>query len=270
MQDTLATTITSRRREQRARGGVPQPVDLLVDRGVLLDVEVLRRDVRLGLVVVVVRDEVLDRVLGEELAELVAELRRQRLVVRDHERGPLDLLDRERHRGRLARAGHPEQRLEAVALLDALRERRERLRLVCDWAVGGVDAELGHPVETSAAGGALGAARRCSRCRISAADLAAGPTSASRPTRRASAHEHLAPRGRADGPRRSPDAPRRARWQPRRASRRPRGSAPRPSCRRPCTGGPRLRRRRRSPAGRGRPAGAEIHRVRASPGRLYP
>ena len=107
-------------REQRARGGVAQPVDLLVDRGVLLDVEVLGRDVRLGLVVVVVGDEVLDRVLGEELAELVAELGRERLVVRDHERRPLDLLDRERHRRRLARAGDAEQRLEAVAVLDAL------------------------------------------------------------------------------------------------------------------------------------------------------
>ena len=93
-------------REQRARGGVPKAVDLLVDRGVLLDVEVLRRDVRLRLVVVVVRDEVLDRVLREELPELVAELGGERLVVGDHERRPLDLLDRERHRGRLARAGH--------------------------------------------------------------------------------------------------------------------------------------------------------------------
>ena len=43
-------------------------------------------DVRLGLVVVVVGDEVLDGVFGEELAELVAELGGQRLVVRDHER----------------------------------------------------------------------------------------------------------------------------------------------------------------------------------------
>jgi len=43
---------------------------VLVDRAVLLDVEVARRDVGLGLVVVVVADEVLDRVLGEELAEL--------------------------------------------------------------------------------------------------------------------------------------------------------------------------------------------------------
>jgi hypothetical protein len=41
--------------------------------------------------------------------------------VRDHERRPLDLLDRERHRRRLARAGHAEKRLEPVPRLDALR-----------------------------------------------------------------------------------------------------------------------------------------------------
>src|SRR3979409_774607 len=79
--------------EQRRGGRVAQAVDLVVDRAVLLDVEVLRRHVGLRLVVVVVGDEVLDRVLGEELPELVAELRRQGLVVGDDQRGPLDLLD---------------------------------------------------------------------------------------------------------------------------------------------------------------------------------
>ena len=60
-----------------------QPVDVVVPRRVLLDVEVGLWDVRLGLVVVVVGDEVLDGVVGEELPELVAELRGQGLVVRD-------------------------------------------------------------------------------------------------------------------------------------------------------------------------------------------
>src|SRR3954469_10783012 len=102
MHDTDATTITSRRANRalvaagRGRAissfvegafsmyrSCAEAVDLLVDRGVLLDVQVLRGDVRLGLVVVVVGDEVLDGVLREELAELVAELRRERLVVRD-------------------------------------------------------------------------------------------------------------------------------------------------------------------------------------------
>ena len=43
-----------------------------------------RGHVGLGLVVVVVGDEVLDRVVREELAELPVELRREGLVVRQH------------------------------------------------------------------------------------------------------------------------------------------------------------------------------------------
>ena len=78
--------------EERRGGGVAETVDLVVDRGVLLDVEVLRGDVGLGLVVVVIGDEVLDRVIGEELAELVAELGRERLVVGDHQRRSLHRL----------------------------------------------------------------------------------------------------------------------------------------------------------------------------------
>ena len=101
--------------EQRGGGGVAQALDLVVDRGVLLDVEVLRRHVGLGLVVVVVGDEVLDRVVREELPELVAQLGGQRLVVGDHQRGALGLLDREGHRGRLAGAGDAQERLEPVA-----------------------------------------------------------------------------------------------------------------------------------------------------------
>ena len=76
--------------EQRRGGGVAQPVDLLVDGRVLLDVEVLAGDVGLGLVVVVVGDEVLDRVAREVGPELVAQLGGQRLVVGDDQRRPLD------------------------------------------------------------------------------------------------------------------------------------------------------------------------------------
>ncbi len=57
--------------EQRVRGRVAQRLDLGVDRAVFLDERVSLRNVGLGLVVVVVRDEVLDGVVGHELAELV-------------------------------------------------------------------------------------------------------------------------------------------------------------------------------------------------------
>ena len=131
--------------EEVRGGGVAQPVDVVVPRGVLLDVEVGLRDVRLGLVVVVVGDEVLDRVRREELAELVAELRGERLVVRDHER----------------RAGRPSRSSTPSSPSCRCRWRRaasgsgrpalspstsvvDRLRLVAGRAVEVGGDELGH------------------------------------------------------------------------------------------------------------------------------
>ncbi len=131
-------------REQRRGGGVAQAVDLLVDRRVLLDVEVLARDVGLWLVVVVVGDEVLDGVGREVRPELVAELRRQRLVVGEDQRGPLQPLDRRRHRHRLAGAGGPQQGHPAVAPRDRLGDAVDRLRLISGRRVDGVELERRH------------------------------------------------------------------------------------------------------------------------------
>ncbi len=147
-------------REERARRAEPQARDVVVLRGVLLDVEIGLRDVRLGLVVVVVGDEVLDGVLGEELPELVAELRGERLVVGDHERRALELLHDPGHRRRLPGPGRTEERLSAVPGAKRLGELRDRLRLVAGRAVGGGHAELGHSVERSNGPNACSARRR--------------------------------------------------------------------------------------------------------------
>ena len=130
--------------QQRRGGRVAETVDLVVDRAVLLDVGVARRDVRLGLVVVVVRDEVLDSVLREELAELVRELRRERLVGGEHEGRSLHLLDRPRDRRALAAAGDAEEGLEPVAALDAFRELLDGMRLVASGFEVGDDRERRH------------------------------------------------------------------------------------------------------------------------------
>ena len=130
--------------EQRRRRRVAQAVDLLVDRRVLLDVEVLGRDVGLGLVVVVVRDEVLDGVVGEERAELVAELCRQRLVVRHDERRALQALDRRRHRHRLAGAGRAQERDEALLILHARGDIVDRLGLIGGGREDRVELERRH------------------------------------------------------------------------------------------------------------------------------
>ena len=73
--------------EQRLGRRQPHLLDVIVDRRVLFDVHVGRRDIGLRLVVVVVGDEVLDSVVREEFAHLAVELRRQRLVGCKHQRG---------------------------------------------------------------------------------------------------------------------------------------------------------------------------------------
>ena len=116
--------------EQRARRRMAHAVDLLVDRRFLLDIGVAARDVGLRLVVVVVGDEILDRVVGEEFLELAVELRRQRLVGRQDQRRTLRLLDHLGHGERLAGAGDAEQHLRVVGAADALDQILDRRRLV--------------------------------------------------------------------------------------------------------------------------------------------
>ena len=135
--------------QQRARGRVAQPVDLVVDRAVLLDVRVGGREVRLGLVVVVVADEVLDPVLREHLPELGRELRGQRLVRREHQRGPLRLRDHVGDREALPRTGDAEQGLEPVAVVEAAAERGDRFRLVARGLHIGDEIEERHGVEST-------------------------------------------------------------------------------------------------------------------------
>lgn len=116
--------------EQRIRRGVTQPFDLLVDGGVLLDVRIGLRDVRLGLVVVVVGDEVLDGVVRQQLAEFVGELGREGLVGRHDERRALQLLDHPRGGRRLAGAGRTEQ----DDVLFTPRIRRSSSAMAAGWS----------------------------------------------------------------------------------------------------------------------------------------
>ena len=116
--------------EERTRRRIPQPVYLLIRRGVLLDVGVGLRHIGLRLVVVVVGDKVLDRVVREELLHLAVELRRERLVVGDDECRLLQLLNHIRHRKGLARARHADQGLELIARAKPADQFLYGLRLV--------------------------------------------------------------------------------------------------------------------------------------------
>ena len=89
MHATEATMITSRRSNRACVAAWRSRSISSLRRRVLLDVGVAPGQVRLGLVVVEVADEVLDRVLREELAELGVELGRERLVVGEDEGRPV-------------------------------------------------------------------------------------------------------------------------------------------------------------------------------------
>ena len=116
--------------EQRMRGGMSEPIDLVVPARVLLDVRVRAREIRLGLVVVEVADEVFDRVLREELAELGVQLGGQRLVVGQHQRRPVHLGDDRSQTERLARPGRSEQDLMMQSRVEPVDELLDRQRLV--------------------------------------------------------------------------------------------------------------------------------------------
>jgi len=66
MQETLATMMTSFAADQAAGGGQAKAVDVLVNHGVFFDVYIALRNVGLGLVIVVVADEIVDGVRGKK------------------------------------------------------------------------------------------------------------------------------------------------------------------------------------------------------------
>src|SRR5450759_550201 len=145
MQLTDATMITSRRSKSAFVAAWRSLSIFLVPAGVLLDVRVRTREVRLRLVVVEVGDEVLDGVVGEEVAKLGVELGCQRLVVGKHERGSLVAGDHACDRERLARAGRPKKRLVAQPARQAIGELLDRLWLVSGGLERRNELELGHP-----------------------------------------------------------------------------------------------------------------------------
>ena len=118
-----------------------QPLDLVVDRGVLLDEGVRLGDVGLGLVVVVVGDKIFDRIVRKQLAELGRELGCKRLVRLKNQSGTLQLLDQPCRGGALTRARRTHEDDVLFAVANARSQLTDRLRLVTRRRVGGDDLE---------------------------------------------------------------------------------------------------------------------------------
>ncbi len=128
--------------DQSGRRLQSQPIDFIVDGHVLLNVGVRRRDVCFGLIVIVIGNEKLDRVVGEKALELSIQLCGQRFVVRNDERGFVDLRDHIGNGESLSAAGHTEKSLKAIASLHALDQLTNRLRLIAGWFVFGNELEF--------------------------------------------------------------------------------------------------------------------------------
>ncbi len=99
-------------------------------------------DVGLGLVVVVVGDEVFDGIIWEEGLELVVELSGEGLVVREDEGGAVELFDDLGHREGLAGAGDTEEDLVFFAGVQTGDELADGSGLVALRLVGGGELEV--------------------------------------------------------------------------------------------------------------------------------
>src|SRR5260370_7671153 len=111
--------------EKGAGGAHAELVEFVVDGGFLVNVNIRGGDVSFGLVEIVVTDEIFDGVFREESFELMIELSGKRLVVREHQRGTVGLLDQLGHGEGLARTRYAKQHLmlftcfqTAIELLD--------------------------------------------------------------------------------------------------------------------------------------------------------
>ena len=119
-------------------------VNFVVDARVLLNIKVAPGDIRLRLVIIVVRNKELHRIVGKKFLEFRAELRRQRLVVRKDQRRALRAGDHVRHGERLSAAGDPKEYLRLFILLHPAHQFVDRLWLVACRRIPGMQFKFLH------------------------------------------------------------------------------------------------------------------------------
>ena len=97
-------------------------LDVLVDGGIFLNKGIRGGHIGLGLVVVIIGNEVFHRIVREEFTHLAVELGRQGLVGGQDQGRPLYGLDDIGHGEGLAGAGHPQQGLMGKTILQAFQQ----------------------------------------------------------------------------------------------------------------------------------------------------
>ena len=105
-------------------------IDLVINRRVFCNVSIRCRQIRLGLIIIVITDEVADIIIGEEGLEFGGELGGESFVVRNDERRLLDLLDDFGNRVSFSGTRRAEQDLRLHAVFDAACEIMNSFRLI--------------------------------------------------------------------------------------------------------------------------------------------
>ena len=123
--------------QQGGSGAQTQFLYFVVDAQVFFDICIGAGNICLRLIVVVVGDEIFDRVVGKEGLELAVELCGEGLVVTQYERRPLQLLYDVGHSESLSRTGHSQQGYGVTAAIDGLAQSAYGGRLVSGGAVWG-------------------------------------------------------------------------------------------------------------------------------------
>ena len=121
-----------------------QTVDLLVHRGILLDIGIGMGDIRLRLIVVVVAYKILHRVFGKELPEFGAQLGSQGLVMGQDQGGSVQLRNHRSHGKGLAGAGDAQKGLLPQAQVNAVYQSVDGLGLVAGGPIIGNELEVIH------------------------------------------------------------------------------------------------------------------------------
>ena len=107
-----------------------QLVDFVIYCGVFFNIGVGGRNICLGLIIIIVRNEVFDGVFGEEFSEFRAELRRQSFVVCKHKSRSVNPLDNICHGKCFARTRYAEQGLLRKSSVNSVNKLVYGLRLI--------------------------------------------------------------------------------------------------------------------------------------------
>ena len=130
--------------DQRRRGGKAQTFDVLIDARILRNVGVRLRDVRFRQIVIVITDEVLNRVVRKERLEFAVELGGKGLVVRKNEHRTVQLRNDICERESFARPRHPLQGLEMPPAFQSVGKRLDRGGLIARRRIFGNQLKQTH------------------------------------------------------------------------------------------------------------------------------